>query len=232
MVVALALALVVVGTALAVGGLVRMDRLNQVVASFRSRRHDARSRMDLVDAIASWTENLRDLLASSSGLEQAIISSHEHAPRRIAVHVRQLAADLRYRSMEESLRDFAERVDHPTCDFVVLALLSTVRNPTRELAPLLGQLAECARNECDVYLRVWVSRARSRTAVRIIFVSMGVFAGGLLVFNPAYVGPFFTKEGSLVLAGMSAIFGTALVWILRISRVPERGRLLRGAVGS
>ena len=228
----IAVALVVVGLVLGVVDLARQGRLDGLRNRLHVQRHDARSQMDLVEAVASWTENLRDLLASSSGLEQAVITSQQHAPRRIASEVRQLAADLRYRTLEESLRDFAESVAHPTCDFVVLALISTVRNPTRDLVQLLSQLADCARSECDLYLRVWVSRARSRTAVRIIFGSVGVFASGLLLFNPGYVEPFITREGSFFLLLTVVMFAVSLVWISRISRVPERGRLLVAGAAS
>ena len=226
-----AVVLVVAGASTLLVDFRRSVRLEGLVTRFRSRSRDARDQMDLVEAIASWTENLRDLLASSSGLEQAIIAGRDHAPRRLARNVRQLAADLRYRSLEESLRDFADDVAHPTCDFVVLALVSTVHNPTRDLVQLLGQLADSARSECELYLRVWVSRARSRTAVRIIFGSVALFVAGLLLFNPAYIAPFFSREGSLFLIAMIAMFATALVWVSRISRVPDRARLL-GTVGA
>ena len=227
MVIVLALALTVVGAALMVMDLWRQGRLEFARSALRRHRADAQSQMDLVEAIASWTENLRDLLASSSGLEQAIITSQEYAPRRIAPQVRKLAADLRYRTLEDSLRDFADGVSHPTCDFVVLALVSTVRGSTSDLVPLLGQLSDCARSECDLYLRVWVSRARSRTAVRIIFGSVALFTVGLLLFNPGYVAPFMSREGSVFLIATLTMFVTALIWIVRISRVPDRGRLIR-----
>ena len=226
----LALALTAMGALLVLLDLGRQGRLGRFRDVIRRRSADAQSQMDLVEAIASWTENLRDLLASSSGLEQAIITSQEYAPRRLAAPVRKLAADLRYRTLEDSLRDFADAVSHPTCDFVVLALVSTIRGSTRDLVPLLGQLADCARSECDLYLRVWVSRARSRTAVRIIFGSVALFTSGLALFNPGYVAPFMSREGSIFLTATVCMFATALIWIARISRVPDRGRLIRQRV--
>ena len=92
------------------------------------RRRQADDQRALVEAVATWTENLRDTIFASSGLEQAIIATELHAPRAISVPVRRLVASLRYGSLEDGLRRFADDVSHPTCDFVVAALITTARS--------------------------------------------------------------------------------------------------------
>jgi hypothetical protein len=126
------------------------------------RKRQADDQRALVEAVATWTENLRDTISASSGLEQAIIATELHSPRAISVPVRRLVASLRYGSLEDGLRRFADDVAHPTCDFVVAALITTAQHQTRDLGQLLGHLSDCARSECHLYLRIWVSRARSR----------------------------------------------------------------------
>jgi hypothetical protein len=181
----------------------------------------------LVEAIAAWTESLRDTMAAASGLEQAIIATAQRAPKAIEGPLQRLVASLRYDTLESSLRRFADDVGHSTCDFVVAALITSSRHQTRDLQMLLGHLSDCARAECHLYLRVWVSRARSRTAVRIITAVVVLFVAGLFVFNRPYLKPFVSFSGSLVAVLIFVCFMTALVWLSRIANVRTPDRLLR-----
>ena len=180
----------------------------------------------LVEAIASWTESLRDTISASAGLEQAIIATENHCPRAIAEPVQRMVASLRYGTFEDSLRRFADDVEHPTCDFVVAALITASTHHSRDLAQLLGHLAECSRSECELYLRIWVSRARTRTSVRIITGTIATFALGLFVFNFGYLNPFLTREGLIVLLFVAGCFSSSLVWMSRIARLETPARLL------
>lgn len=188
---------------------------------------DSGYQRQLVESIAAWTENLRDTMSAASGLEQAIIATAERSPKAIEAPLQRLVASLRYESLEVSLRRFADEVDHPTCDFVVAALTTSSRHQTRDIHTLLGHLSECARAECHLYLRIWVSRARSRTAVRIITAVVLAFVGGLVLFNRQYLAPFFSFTGASVALVISATFITSLVWLSRIADVQTPDRLLR-----
>lgn len=188
---------------------------------------DSGYQRQLVEAIAAWTENLRDTMSAASGLEQAIIATAERSPKAIEVPLQRLVASLRYESLEVSLRRFADDVDHPTCDFVVAALTTSSRHQTRDLHTLLGHLSDCARAECHLYLRIWVSRARSRTAVRIITAVVVAFVSGLILLNRQYLAPFLSLTGASVAVVIAASFFTSLVWLSRIANVQTPDRLLR-----
>ena len=185
---------------------------------------------DLIEAIAVFTENLRDTVVSSAGLEQAITSSLDSCPQAIEPAVRRLVADLRYGSLDDALRQFADELSHPASDFVVAALLSSVQNQTRDLSGLLGQLSRSAREECNVYLRVWVSRARTRSAVRIVAMCLFAFTGGLLVLDRAYLLPYASPSGMSVLLAVACGFAYGL-WLLdRMARFTPPVRLIRPRV--
>ena len=225
---------IVAGLVIAVGVLIALrgsNGLSMVGVKLKDRtakRRKAEDQRALVEAVATWTENLRDTISASSGLEQAIIATENHSPRAIAPAVRRLVASLRYGTLEDGLRRFADDVSHPTCDFVVAALITSAQHQTRDLGQLLGHLSECARSECHLYLRIWVSRARSRTAVRIISGAVGTFIAGLVLFNRNYLAPFLSFEGAVVLAFISASFATALLWLQRIAQISTPARFLSG----
>jgi len=185
----------------------------------------------LVEAIASWTESLRDTISAAAGLEQAIIATEHHCPRAIDEPVQRLVASLRYGTLEDALRRFADDIAHPSCDFVVAALITASTHQSRDIAQLLTHLAECSRSECELYLRIWVSRARTRTSVRIISGTILCFVLGLFLFNMSYLRPFFSRAGFLVFLVIAMCFGSSLYWMSRIARVETPGRLLAGRVG-
>lgn len=196
---------------------------------FRNRsiqRRQADDQRQLVESIAVWTESLRDAVSASSGLEQAVLATESHCPKQLREPMRLLVASLRYGSLEDGLRRFADDVAHPTCDFVVAALITSTRHHTRDLVQLLTHLAECSRSECHLYLRIWVSRARSRTSIRIINGSVAVFIGGLLLFNADYLAPFISLEGTFVLSFIGVLFTGSFMWLQRIASVQTPSRLL------
>lgn len=181
----------------------------------------------IVESVAAWTENLRDAMSAASGLEQAIVATAQHAPVALEAAIQRLIASLRYEPIEIGLRRFADDVSNPTCDFVVAALITASRHQTRDLGQLLTHLSECARAECHLYLRIWVSRARSRTAVRIITSVVSIFILGLLIFDRSYLAPFVSVTGTAVAVAVVASFAFSLVWLMRIAEVRTPDRLFQ-----
>lgn len=190
--------------------------------------HEVSDQSEIVEAIATWTENLRDTISASAGLEQAIFAGENHAPKAIKDPVQRLIAGLKYGTFDDALRRFADDIAHPTCDFVVAALITSAVHQTRDVAQLLTHLSECARSECHLYMRIWVSRARMRTAVRIITGSVLCFVIGLVVFNATYLKPFVSIEGGVVLILILSSFAFALVSMQKMSNIAMPSRFLAG----
>ena len=200
--------------------------LMRPLKSFSLHNEDDRHRV-LVEGIATWSENLRDAMSAASGLEQAIIATAPHAPAVLKGEVQRLVASLRYESLEVALRRFADEIAHPTCDFVVAALITASRYQTRDLGQLLSHLSDCARAECHLYLRIWVSRARSRTAVRIITTVVATFIVGLFVFDRAYLSPFASLAGLCVAFAVAIFFAVSLMWLRSIATVRTPNRMFQ-----
>jgi Flp pilus assembly protein TadB len=192
----------------------------------RFRRVAVDDQRALVEAVAVWTENLRDSMTASSGIEQAISDTARHAPSILSEDVNRLVASLRYRRIDEALREFAHALGNPTSDFVIAALILSIGHHTRDFIGLLTHLSDAARAETDLYTRIWVSRARSRTAVRIITGSVASFVVGLVLLNPLYLRPFLTPTGLVVLSGICLSFGCGLVWLRSMTSLDPPPRFL------
>lgn len=195
-------------------------RLSGVVPDRPSKR-DVR---DVVEAVATWTDQLRDTISASGGLQQAITATETLAPMPIRGDVRRLVSDLKYGSLETGLRRFAESVAHPSCDFVVAALITAHRHHARDLAELLSHLADCAREESRMHLRIWVARARLRSAMRIVKIVIIAFVAGLVILDPGYLAPFTSSQGVVVLAAIIVDLACA-VWLM--NRLGNRQQTFR-----
>ncbi|MEK7411464.1 MAG: hypothetical protein AAB327_08815 [Actinomycetota bacterium] len=181
----------------------------------------------LVEAIATWTEQLRDTLAGSHGLEQVIIATAPHAPLAIAPAVERLSVFISYGSLSDGLRRFAEDIDHPTSDFVAAALVTAAQHQAREIGLLLGHLAQCARDEGRMRTRVWVGRARTRSALRIITSVIALFVGGLFLFNREYLEPYSSVSGQIILGVILVGFAIALFMMHNMSQIETPERFIR-----
>lgn len=197
------------------------------VPAFKSKQRLRRDERGLADAIATWTEQLRDTLAGAHGLEQAIVATSFHAPPTIANAVSRLSAQIQYGKLSDGLRRFADDVDHPICDFVAAALITATEYQARDLTQLLGHLAQCARDEGRMRTRIWVGRARTRSSVRIIsFVVVG-FISALVVFNREYLSVYSSFQGQVILSGILMLFACALVMLDQFSRIAAPQRFIR-----
>ncbi len=180
-----------------------------------------------IQATAVWAEQLRDTLAAAAGLEQAILATAPAAPPAIRSEVAVLAARIdRRERLESALRGLADDLDDPLADLVIAALILASQHQARQLSGLLGQLAATARAQVDMLGRVEVGRARMRTTMRVVVVTSIVFAGGLVVFNRAFLSPYNTAEGQLVLLAVGAIFTGGFVWLRRMAKIETPGRFL------
>ena len=192
-----------------------------------ARRHQAA--VGRIEAVAGWAEMLRDTMAGSAGLEQAIIATAPLAPSPIRGEVATLAVRLEGERLGPALRAFADDVADPTCDLVVAALVLAAEHQAQRLGELLGSLAAAARDQATMRLRVEAGRARTRTSVKVIVGTTGALVAGLALFNRGYLAPYDTAVGQLVLVLVGAVFATAFVWLSRMTRPVQVSRFLNSA---
>jgi tight adherence protein B len=180
-----------------------------------------------IEAVAGWAEMLRDTMAGAAGLEQAVIATATVAPLAIRAEVVTLAVRLEGERLVPSLRAFADEVADPTCDLVVAALILAAEHQAQRLGELLGSLAQAARDQATMRLRVEAGRARTRTSVRVIVGATGGLALGLAVLNRGYLAPYDTELGQLVLLLVGAVFASAFIWLSKMTRPTSVERFLK-----
>ena len=178
-----------------------------------------------VEAIAIWTESLRDTASAAAGLEQAIPATVTAAPDLLQRPVRDLAARLDGRvPLPEALVIFADELDDPAADMVVAALSLNSRQRAGGLERILSALATSARAELEMRRKVeFERRALRRQAQRIAGAVVG-FVVLQALFARGWVAPYSSAAGQLVLLVLVGVFLAAFVRMrsLAESKPPER----------
>lgn len=184
-------------------------------------------RMARIEAIAGWTEMLRDVLSAAAGLEQAILETARLAPPPIRPEITSLAARLSSgQRLAPALRQLAGELDHPMADLVLAALVLAAERQAHQLTDLLSSLATTAREQAATWMRIESGRARIRTSVRVVVATTLVFAGGVVVFDRAYLDVYNTAGGQLVLLLIGAVFATGFAWLTQIATSTGQNRPL------
>jgi tight adherence protein B len=184
-----------------------------------------------IEAIAGWAEMLRDTMAGAAGLEQAIVVTAPLAPLPIRAEVVTLAVRLEGERLAPALRAFADEVADPTCDLVVAALILAAEHQAQRLGELLGSLAQAARDQATMRLRVEAGRARTRTSVKVIVGATGGLVLGLAVLNRGYLAPYDSATGQLVLLLVGGVFAVAFVWLAKMAQPARVERFLTAGPG-
>lgn len=189
----------------------------------KARRNAAVAR---IEAIATWAEQLRDVMAAADGIQSAIRVTAATAPAPIRPEVRRLADRLAQRErLSDALVSFAEEVSHPLADMIVTSLLLASERQGR-LGDLLTEVATSARATASMRMRVEAVRARTYVTTRLIVGLTAAITVWLVVMRREYLEPFDGVAGQFMLGVIGAVFAGSAVAMAQMARPAEAPRLL------
>ncbi|MEV7967320.1 type II secretion system protein [Sphaerisporangium sp. NPDC088356] len=189
-----------------------------------------RDAMRRLEALAAWTDALRDSVAGAGGLEQAIPASVRAAAPTIQPHLVALVDRLHTRMpLSDALHRFADDIDDPSADLVVAALILNAKLRGPSLREMLGALAVSAREELDVRRKIETERRSARRGVQIVVGTSLGSAALLVVFNPSYVAEYRGLAGQFVLLVVAALFGAGFARVRSLARFDRPARMLTNA---
>ena len=215
--------------AVAVGMAALVASWSQLFGAGRS----ARRGIERLDALATWTESLRDMVATGAALPEALPASAVAAGQPIRPQVDTLVDRLQNREpLTDSLLRFADDLGDPGADLVVAALVLNVRAQGRQLRAVLPALARSSRAELEARRRIEADRRAVRRGVQVVVLVTVVMALALLLLNPAYVAPYREPTGQLVLVVVVGIFAVGFAWLRRLAEFRPPGRFLQLSAAS
>ena len=183
-----------------------------------------------VEAVATWAEMLRDQVAVGADLAQAIVASAPRAPAAIAEPLGRLAARMRREDPVSAMASFGDELGDPQADLVVAALTLAFTRPARKLGDLLGALANSAREQAAMRLRIERDRARVRTVARSATAAVLAWLVVLYAISGRFFAPYDSAGGQVVLGVIGAAFAAGLWGLSRLDRITPASRLRMASV--
>ena len=195
--------------------------------SMRIRRTGADVGVERTEALASWIENVRDVLQSGNQPVGAIGATTDTCPPSIRPHVRSLFARLSAgQPAEIAFRRFADDMDEPLADLVAVGLLIAVSRGA-ETEDVLSALATQARHQADRRRIVEAERAPMRREVLMVSLVMCALLGGVFLFaRSSYLDAYDDVSGQVFLALILVGYGALLIWVGRLATFPQPSRFL------
>lgn len=182
--------------------------------------------IDKVEAIATWTEQIRDTMNASAGLQQALIATAAQGPTPIAEELQAFARRAPRGDLAAALVQLGDDLDHPSSDMVVAGLLAATELDAGRLVPLLSRLAASIRDEARMRIRIEVGRARVRTSMRIVGACVGATVLLLVVAGGDLLEGYSSVAGQLWLLVVGALVVVA-VWASRkLGEIPQPERFV------
>jgi len=196
--------------------------------SAASQRH-----IDRLEALASWTRRMADLLASGAAqtLQDAIGRAAATSPAPIEVETKALATRMGPRGMEPALRQFAKEIADPVGDHVAMALIVRDRHGATGLADVLTALATDVDEQVRMRRTILSEQKKAVSNIRMILGLTVIVWVGLSLFARSYMAPYNTVAGQLGLGVIVAGFGFTLAWFRRLAQPVVGARFLENPDG-
>ena len=192
-----------------------------------------------IEAYSQWTEQIRDLVAASGSLFEAVTLSADQAPLRLRPKVVQMASIARTLGLPAGLDWFAAEMDSPFADRLVLGMKIAWDSGAR-VSEAFESTARAMRAEVDMRRRNEVANARAWTQVTSM---VGVTVGSVLfmfVFNKEFFDPFGSVIGQATLLAVGVLIFGNIYWVLKLSEsgipvrllAPDGDKLAEGVVAA
>lgn len=185
-----------------------------------------------VEAIATWSEQIRDTMNAAAGLQQSLIATAINGPIVIQRELGNFARRAPRGDLSNALRQLGTDLDHPAADLVVAGLVSATELDAGRLVPLLDRLASSIRDEAYMRVRIEVSRARVRTSMKIVgfFVCATVLL--MVLVGKDLLKGYSSVAGQIWLMVVGLVVVVAVWSTRKLAEIPQPERFVARQVAS
>ncbi len=180
---------------------------------------------DEIEAYSQWTEQIRDLVAASGSLFEAVTLTSEQAPSLLRPKVVQMASIARTLGLPAGLDWFAAEMDSPFADRLVLGMKIAWDSGAR-VSEAFESTARSMRAEVEMRRRNEVANARAWTQVISMVGVTVVSVLFMFVFNKGFFDPFGSTVGQATLLAVGVLIFGNIYWVLKLSESGIPVRLL------
>ena len=178
-----------------------------------------RAELAKLEALAQWTESLRDLAQKGAGLESVIPKTSATASDVLAAPLRQLSFRLSVRvPLPQALSMFADEVDHASADLVVGALALAARQRKGRLSRVLSALSASLRDELAQRTKIM----RDRNVIRREAAQVAGLSAALVVAASFFAPPSLPSSASTAAELFPLVLAIGFVFVFsRVRKLAE-----------
>ncbi len=180
---------------------------------------------DEIEAYSQWTEQIRDLVAASGSLFEAVTLSAPSSPPLLRADVTQMASLAGTVGLTAALDWFAARMQSPYADRLVLGMNIAWDSGAR-ITEAFESVSRAMRTEVEMRRRNEVANARTWTQVVSITGITVVSVVLMFAFNRGFFDPFGSLVGQIILLMVGAMIFGNILWVLKLSASGAPVRLL------
>lgn len=189
-----------------------------------------RAALAKLEALAQWTEALRDLSQKGSGLESVIPRTVDTASDVLVGPLRLMSRRLSVKvPLPQALSLFADEVNDASADKVVGALALAARQRRGRLSNVLSTLSTALRDELEQRNKIM----RERNVIRREAAQVAVLTAVLVVGASLFAPPTLPVEGHSAAQVFPLVLAAAFVFVFsRVRKLAEpetRARFLSSA---
>ncbi len=194
-----------------------------------SRKEAKRKAHELAQttALATWIESLKDTMAASAGITEALTISGRIAPKAIEPEVDQLLNRMRTEGTGVALQRFAADIANPAADMIVAALSLALTKQAGSLQGILAAVAKNARDYATMLQQVEAGRTEVRTQSKLAVAVIGSIMIGMILLRRDSLRPFDTLGGQVALLVICGLFALAGVLLYRLGKADPPQRVFR-----
>jgi tight adherence protein B len=198
--------------------------LGAVIPVALVRARSERDRLRRMEAVAEVSARIRDALRSGIGIQDAIAQAARRPPVALESYLRRLVSDAKVGGLGAAAAAFADRLGDPAADLFASALTFSERLGSRDTSELLDSLAESTSARAATLREARVRQTRNRVSAQIVAVAPIVLLLGIKHANPAFLEPFDTASGQMVMVAAFGMIAGGYLLMLRMARIERRAR--------
>ena len=188
--------------------------LPRLLASSRKEQQ----RLSRMEAIAEVAARLRDSIRAGMGIQDALSRAAANPPEAISSDLRQLVAEARVSGLGPAASTFAGRLG-PDAETLGAALSLGERLGARNTSDVLDTLAEATAARAGTLREARARQTRAKMSARVVAAAPLVLLVAIRFTNPAYLGPFETPGGQMMLAFALALISSGYFAMLKTAQV-------------
>ncbi|MGH2703699.1 MAG: type II secretion system F family protein [Actinomycetota bacterium] len=181
------------------------------------RRH-----VERMEAVAEVAFRIRGALQAGAGVYEALIQAAHGAPGVIASDLQRLVADAKVSGLTDAAARFAARAGDPASQLFASALGLADRLGSAHTSELLHSLRQSASARAATLREARARQTHHRMSANLVAAAPLLLLLAIKRQNPAFLEPFDTLAGQMVLALAFAFIAAGYWLMLRMARV-ERG---------